>query len=442
VDPLMPVKGLSDQRRLPRSMKIRLGIRTKNAQGIEYPKETDFFVLNKEDFASPDIFTEVLGAYGQQPKQLKMLIPFEVDAVNPVDGDEIVFNLHNRSYGAGHGLRCKGDGGSADTPGTAVSTDIEWAKRIGEFTGDKPEDLGSGRYKVQCLGRDCCKYNAPGRDGKESPGGAAACKQMLVFRAFLLHPTEDPMSPDYCRPFGIAELASSSYNTMVDIRSGLEMLRPFAKRTAAVPFWLVRHPRTTNHDGKRQVHYTCMVIWSAKEVQAAGLTSPSEVFLPAALRKELKLLGEPDFDSVRDLLPAGNGHTETPKLEAPTPEVTDTTASDRDEVVGAAAEDAGDDPDDALPSVDEAAEQRQLTQAERDELKALCGQRQDPDNPKAPFTPEAISKLQEMAQHAHASLGTEPADGQGLLSSLQVRHSRWIKEQLAAEGVAVQEAMV
>jgi hypothetical protein len=425
-------------------MKIRLGIKTRNAQNVEFPKEVDYFCLNKEDFASPDIFAEVNAAYGQQPKQLKMLLPFEVDAISPIDGDELVYNQYNRAYGAGHGLRCKGSGGSANQPGTAETSDVEWAKRIGQETGVRPTRLPGGRLQVQCLGRDCCKYAAPGHDGKDAPGGAAACKQMLVFRAFLLHPTDDPMSPDYCRPFGIAELASSSYNTMVDIRSGLEMLKPFAKRTAAVPFWLVRHPRTTNHDGKRQVHYTCMVIWSAKEVQAAGLTSPSEVFLPAALRKELKALGEPDFDSVRDLLPATNGYLEAPAVEAPAPDVPGATASDRDEVVAAAAADAAADPDgtEPLPAVDEAAEQRQLTQAERDELKALCGGRTDPEDAKSPFKPEAIAKLQEMVRHASAALGTEPADGQYLLSSLQVRHKRWIVDQLAAEGVAVQEAMV
>ncbi len=437
----MPINGLSDQRRLPRSMKIRLGVRTKNAQGAEYPKETDFFVIRQEDFASPDIFTEVIAAYGQQPKQLKMLLPFEVDAVNPIDGDELVYNQFNRAYGLGHGLRCKGNGGSDAQPGTAETNDADWAKRIAKDTGVPAEVLGNGRYQLKCLGRDCCKYSAPGHDGKDTPGGAAACKQMLVFRAFLLHPTEDPQSPDYCRPFGIAELASGSYNTMVDIRSGLEMLRPFAKRTAAVPFWLVRHPRTTNHDGKRQVHYTCMVIWSAKEVQAAGLTSPSEVFLPAALRKELKALGEPDFDSVRDLLPATNGYLESPPT--PSVEVVAATASDRDEVVAAAEAVAdGQDEVEPLPAVDEAAEERQLTQAERDELKALCGPRQDQEDPKSPFKPEAIARLQELAQHAHAALGTAPAAGEGLLSSLQVRHSRWIVEQLAAEGAAVQEATV
>ena len=40
----MPIKGLSEQRRLPRLGKIRLGVKKKNQKGIEYPASTDYFV--------------------------------------------------------------------------------------------------------------------------------------------------------------------------------------------------------------------------------------------------------------------------------------------------------------------------------------------------------------------------------------------------------------
>ena len=54
------IPGLSDRRRLPRLGSIRLGIKVKNKKGIEYPKETEYFVC-------PDEVKKVFGDYQVYP---------------------------------------------------------------------------------------------------------------------------------------------------------------------------------------------------------------------------------------------------------------------------------------------------------------------------------------------------------------------------------------
>ena len=65
----MPIEGLSQVRRLPRLGKIRMGIKVKNAAGIEHPQKTDYFVVPPE----------VAKVYGDKPKSLDIIIPVEDD---------------------------------------------------------------------------------------------------------------------------------------------------------------------------------------------------------------------------------------------------------------------------------------------------------------------------------------------------------------------------
>ncbi len=65
----MPIKGLTDNLRMPRRGKIHLGIRT-NTQS-QYPQATDYFVCDDPDFRK---------IYGPKPKELDIVIP--VDDIN------------------------------------------------------------------------------------------------------------------------------------------------------------------------------------------------------------------------------------------------------------------------------------------------------------------------------------------------------------------------
>jgi len=419
----MPITGLSDRRRLPRLLKIRLGVR-RNGGSDGPPKEVDYFVFKKEDGATD----EILKLYSGTPKAIRMMLPFEVDALDPKSGDELVWNENNRAYGRAHGLKCKGHGGSASEPDFAETDDEEWAKRIAGNAKAQPVKLPNGRYRIPCWGRDCPKYAATDQDGKKLPGhdADAACKAVVVLRAFLLHPTDDVSSKDYCRVLGVAEIASGSRNTMIDVRSSFEVVKLYTGgRTAAVPFKLIRRPMKTTSTGP--MHFTLTIEPTPEEWQRFGMTPPSQVFLPEAKRAELAALAAADvnFDSVKDLLPRALPAADIPAESEPLGELV---TADRDQVLDDAQR--GDDPD-PDPELE-----RELSQLERDELKQLCGG--------VPGQPQTLEKFREMVAAAYSWFDTWHAEGEGdrpPLGLLQVKHARFIKEQVLAEAPASQQVI-
>jgi hypothetical protein len=92
----MPIKNLSNLRRLPRLGKISLGIKAVAESGKEYPKEVDFFVCPEK----------VQKIYGEKPKELRIMFP--------VENGEVFFQQWLKSYGYNL-LKCKGDGEKAYT---------------------------------------------------------------------------------------------------------------------------------------------------------------------------------------------------------------------------------------------------------------------------------------------------------------------------------------
>ena len=430
----MPIVGLSDRRRLPRMMRIRLGERREGRSGGTFPRETDYFVIKAEDGATP----EVMSLYAGQPKRLRLMLPFEVDSLDPHSGDELVWNLNNRAYGRNVGLRCKGSGLSTEFPGTAETSDADWARRIAEVTREEAEPMANGRWRVRCLGSDCPKYwrtDDADRRARLVPGHDedAACRAVAILRAFLLHPQADPRSPDYCRVLGVIEIASGSRNTMIDVRSSFDLMRGFTGgRTAGVPFTLIRKPTQTFGGAGRQLHFPCAVEPAPEEWQRFGNTPLDQVFLSPADRASLRNLegGAVELDSVRDLVPAASTprlvgpERSGPRMSAPRSAV-DGGDDPCGPAVGAAVEEAG------LEQEDDTGATRQLVAAERDELKALLGEREDPDDSASPWTAATMRRLQELAAEAHAQFGTDPAGRP--VSSLQVRHARWMRSRIAGD---------
>lgn len=111
----MPIKDLSNKKRIPRLGKIRLGVRD-DKKG--YPKAVDYFVC-------PPEVTEV---YGDKPKRLNVI--FHSDDVNDI------FPQYYKRYGASKGLICKGDG--------------EIANCVNTETGEIEE--------IDCQDRECGYY--------------------------------------------------------------------------------------------------------------------------------------------------------------------------------------------------------------------------------------------------------------------------------------------
>jgi hypothetical protein len=92
----MPIKGLSEARRLPRLGKIHLGVKKTASSGKEYPSEVDYFVCPPE----------VQKVFGERPKSLRVMFP--------VENEEVFFSQWYKCYGASL-LKCKGDGAKAST---------------------------------------------------------------------------------------------------------------------------------------------------------------------------------------------------------------------------------------------------------------------------------------------------------------------------------------
>ena len=221
----MPIKNLTDRRRLPRLGKIHLGIKKKNNKGMEYPHEVDYFVC-------PPKVQEV---YGEKPKELKIMFPVE----NP----GVFFQQYYKRYSYSL-LKCKGDGEKAMT----------W-----------DEDLG-GMKEIECP----CHYLDEGK-----------CKRIGILQFML---------PDVAGA-GVWQVTTSSWNSIVDINSGIDYIKALAGRIRMIPLILKRVPTTTQRiekDGKAKSgkHYTLQIDLdniSAREIQRLGQIEPEKALMPAEI---------------------------------------------------------------------------------------------------------------------------------------------------------------
>ena len=92
----MPIKGVSEVRRLPRLGKIRLGIKVQGDKKNPYPRAVDYFVVPEE----------IQPSVGEKPKKLSIMFP--------VEDEQVFFQQWYMRYGFGV-LKCIGDGRNART---------------------------------------------------------------------------------------------------------------------------------------------------------------------------------------------------------------------------------------------------------------------------------------------------------------------------------------
>lgn len=210
------IKDLSDRGRVPRIGKIHLGIRKKSSKGSEYPAAVDYFVC-------PD---EVKAVYGDQPKKLK--ITFHTN-----NTDEIFPQFYKR-YGKSTGLACKGDG--------------ELANAINTTTGEMNE--------IECLGRECPYYKNN------------ECKTIGNLYFMILGVNR----------FGVYQLDTSSYNTILNINGGLQFgMKLTNGRLALIPFILEVVPQEVNPDGHKKTVYVLRLEADIQNMMKALSQTPSEI---------------------------------------------------------------------------------------------------------------------------------------------------------------------
>jgi len=175
----MPIKGLTEQLRLPRLGKIRLGEKvekiTKQGKKIEYPRSLDYFVVPEE----------VKAIYGEKPRQL--------DVMFPTDDEEAIFPQYYKRYGSQRGLKCKGDGQEAV-----------------EITDD-------GRMiEIECPGKDCPFFQK------------GECKAIGNLHVLLWK----------VPGLGVYQIDTSSINSILNINNGLRMIKGMFGRIRWIPLIL------------------------------------------------------------------------------------------------------------------------------------------------------------------------------------------------------------
>ena len=191
------INGLSDRRRLPRLGKIRGGIKLKSA------KSGKEYPKETDYFVCPP---EVRSIFGDKPKDLEIMLP-----INEIDA---VFPQSLKWYGSSKGLKCHGD------------------MKIAYRYNDQDRDW----HEMECP----CEHLEDG-----------SCKQSATLQFIIPKVSVG----------GVYQLTTSSFNSIVDLNSGIDYVQAMLGRFALVPLTLRRVATETHHDNKRQIHYTYQIIF-------------------------------------------------------------------------------------------------------------------------------------------------------------------------------------
>ncbi|MBN2238815.1 MAG: hypothetical protein JW712_03495 [Dehalococcoidales bacterium] len=226
----MAIKGISEVIRLPRLGKIRLGIRVEDEAGNSYPVSTDYFVC-------PD---EVKKVFGAKPKQLRVMFPTE---------DEKQWaSQYLRCYSEAGDLLCRGDGETA----------VAKVEAINQEANSKNETLIKLR-EISCTPDRCLMHKQ------------GYCRRIMNLQ-FLL--------PE-CPGFGVYQLDTGSYHSIVNINSSLELIRGVCGRLAMIPLYLKLIEQEAIIDGeKKTIHVLGLTTpCSLAEIQKYAQTPPGQALL-------------------------------------------------------------------------------------------------------------------------------------------------------------------
>ena len=262
----MPVKGLSDRRpRLARVGKIHLGVKETSAKGVEYPRQTDYFVV-RADETTPEWAAESFrSVYGEKPKEL--------DIVFPTDDVEQWADPWYKAYSRSWGLVCRGDGQEAT------------AKWDPAGTGPRPPELGEGSWansqsqswvtrRIPCHAEEC------------SMQVAGHCRTVMNLQVLLPN----------VRGIGAWQIDTGSFWSITNVLSNVETIRAGLGSVKGVPLKLRLVPREVvppaGPGGKVkkkvvQVLEVSMPFMSLEEaLQRKRLTGEVALFLPEPVEPE------------------------------------------------------------------------------------------------------------------------------------------------------------
>jgi len=244
----MPVKGLSDQIRLPRLGKIRLGVKVSGAMS-SYPKQVDYFVCPEA----------VRNVYGERPGELRILFPNE-------DEGKWASQFY-RCYSRQRGLVCKGDG-----------------ERASALVDENTDCLATANSISACLKEIDCDLPTCPYYGKQ-------CRRVMNLQ-FLL-----PDVPG----LGVWQIDTSSYWSITNVNSAVRLVRQLCGRVGMIPLTLKLQPHEVQPEGEKKTVYVLnldtqctlvdMLAYARSPVPESGMAE-SGVVLPA-----------PDVEPPDDLFP-------------------------------------------------------------------------------------------------------------------------------------------
>ncbi|MBA7558297.1 hypothetical protein ES705_51096 [subsurface metagenome] len=228
----MPIKEVSDVRRMPRLGKIRLGIKVEPEGKNPYPRATDYFVV-------PDEIKEIVG---NMPKKLNIMFP--------TDNAGEFAQQWLRCYSFTQGLVCKGDGSTAirkidvETGDIARHTTQEWV------------------FKSWGCDPDTCEQYLEKQ-----------CRRVMNL-LFLL-----PDVPG----IGVWQLDTTSFYSIVNINSCVDLIRRLCGRISFIPLTLSLEPQIVEPPGiKKKTVHILQIRSDVKlaDIQKLGRVPPERVLLP------------------------------------------------------------------------------------------------------------------------------------------------------------------
>lgn len=244
----MPIKGLTEKRRMPRIGKLHLGIKiTKNKKGEDctpYPKAVDFFVYPEADAPGGEVLPQLVKEYGAKPRELPIIFPLE--------DEEAICSQYYRCYTRSRGLVCRGDG--------------EICMRILDIkTGYLPtkDTTETSMKEMPCQGRECPDYQA------------GSCREVMNLQFML--PKISGM--------GIWQIDTSSINSIRNINSCLQYIKAVYGRVAMVPLVLALEKMAVTPPGGTKKNVFVLNIRSTDNLIQAAIKaqmSPLELVIGKA----------------------------------------------------------------------------------------------------------------------------------------------------------------
>lgn len=268
---MTPIYGISDQVRLPRLGKIRLGIKKKTRGGVEYPFATEYFIVPSEIVP----YLEKLGVENpDQPTSLPVQIP--------VEDDDIWASQYYKCYSGSRGLTCKGDGKTCNR-----MIDVNTGLKAGK-------DAVSVTWKNEvCAGQDC-QYV---KDRQ--------CKPTLNLQFIM------PDVPG----LGVWQI-DSHFMSIRNINSDALLLRKVYGRISFIPLYLTLEPEETVTEGKKKTVRTLhlRIRGTMREALLEASKAVTQLLLPPPDEKEEPI----DDDIIEGELATEPDPQEKPAVPGPT----------------------------------------------------------------------------------------------------------------------------